>query len=156
MIFVTVGNHYQGFDRLVKKMDNIAGIIDEKVIMQIGYTKYHPVNAEFFNFKEKSSEIQSLNNEARIIVCHAGAGSIITAYTYNKPVIIVPRLKKYSEHNDDHQKEIAEALSGVNGITVIYDINDLELAIKSELSPTGGANGGIILKKQIKKYLSSI
>jgi UDP-N-acetylglucosamine:LPS N-acetylglucosamine transferase len=35
-IFVTVGMHYLGFDRLVKAMDYIAGNIDDKVIMQIG------------------------------------------------------------------------------------------------------------------------
>ena len=38
MIFVTVGMHTAGFERLVKKMDEIAGKIDEEVIMQIGGT----------------------------------------------------------------------------------------------------------------------
>ncbi|RKY56218.1 MAG: beta-1,4-galactosyltransferase, partial [Candidatus Neomarinimicrobiota bacterium] len=38
MIFVTVGSHYKGFERLVEKMDEIAGKIEEEVIMQIGYT----------------------------------------------------------------------------------------------------------------------
>ena len=31
-------------------MDEIAEKIEEKVIMQIGYTKYQPKNAEFFDF----------------------------------------------------------------------------------------------------------
>ena len=42
MIFVTVGTHDQGFKRLVKKMDEIAGQIDEEVVMQIGSTDYKP------------------------------------------------------------------------------------------------------------------
>jgi len=40
MIFVTVGTHDQGFERLVKKMDEIAGQIDEEVVIQVGYTDY--------------------------------------------------------------------------------------------------------------------
>jgi len=30
--------HKQGFERLIKKMDEIAGKIDEEIIMQIGYS----------------------------------------------------------------------------------------------------------------------
>jgi UDP-N-acetylglucosamine transferase subunit ALG13 len=47
MIFVTVGTHYQGFDRLIRKMDEIAGKIEEDVIMQIGSTQYKPINAKY-------------------------------------------------------------------------------------------------------------
>ena len=56
MIFVTTGTHSQGFDRLIQKMDEIAGKINEEVIMQIGSAKYKPKNAKFFNF------IKLLNN----------------------------------------------------------------------------------------------
>jgi hypothetical protein len=103
MIFVTVGNHYQGFDRLIRKMDEIAGHIDEKVIMQIGFSKYRPVNAEYFSFKESFEEIKRLNSEARIVISHAGVGCILTAFEQKTPLILVPRRKMYNEHCDDHQ-----------------------------------------------------
>ncbi|MDI6655433.1 MAG: beta-1,4-galactosyltransferase, partial [Candidatus Hydrothermarchaeota archaeon] len=44
MIFVTVGTHNQSFERLVKKADEIAGKIGEKVVIQTGHTKYKPKN----------------------------------------------------------------------------------------------------------------
>jgi beta-1,4-N-acetylglucosaminyltransferase len=53
MIFVTVGLHYQGFDRLIMKMDALAGMIDEEVVMQIGSTKYKPENAKYFDFVDE-------------------------------------------------------------------------------------------------------
>jgi UDP-N-acetylglucosamine transferase subunit ALG13 len=48
MIFVTVGTHPGGFDRLVQQMDKIAGLIKEKVVIQRGFTRYTPRNAEYF------------------------------------------------------------------------------------------------------------
>jgi beta-1,4-N-acetylglucosaminyltransferase len=128
MIFVTVGTHYDGFERLVKKMDEIAGKIDEKVIIQIGYTKYTPKYAEYFEFKTYQ-EIQELNKKARVVVCHGGEGSIITAIEQRTPVISVPRLSKYGEHNNNHQLEIANELEKEGKIMAIYNINDLEDAL---------------------------
>lgn len=131
LIFVTVGSHYQGFDRLVKKMDEIAGKIDEKVIMQIGNTKYKPVNAEYFEFAEYS-KIQKLNSDARIVVSHAGVGSILTALEQKTHLIIFPRLKRYSEVVDDHQLQIAKELSENPNVTVVNDVEDLENCLSSE------------------------
>lgn len=132
MIFVTVGNHNQGFDRLIKKMDEVAGVIDEQVVMQVGYTTYKPVNAEYFSFVESFEEILRLNREARVVISHAGAGSIVTALKEKTPVIVVPRLKKYNEHMNDHQLEIAKAMSENKNVITIYDINNLEDLLKTD------------------------
>jgi UDP-N-acetylglucosamine transferase subunit ALG13 len=96
VIFVTVGNHYQSFERLVRKMDEIAGRIDEKVIMQFGTTEYKPVNAKYFDFIESFEEIDRLNKEARVVVSHTGVGSILTALEQNCSF-------KKSLHNIPHQ-----------------------------------------------------
>ena len=48
MILVTVGTHVLGFDRLVKKMDEIASKIDEEVIIQIGNTVIHTKTYKIF------------------------------------------------------------------------------------------------------------
>ena len=49
MIFVTVGTHEQPFDRLLKKIDELKknGIIQEKVIMQTGFSTYEPKYCEW-------------------------------------------------------------------------------------------------------------
>jgi UDP-N-acetylglucosamine transferase subunit ALG13 len=129
MIFVTVGNHYQYFERLIRKMDEIAGQIDEEVIMQIGRTKYNPKNAEYFDFKTYP-EMEELNQKARVVVCHGGEGSIITALEQGTPVISVPRLEKYGEHSNDHQLDIVKAMAEEGKIIAVYDVDELEDASK--------------------------
>lgn len=129
MIFVTVGTHYLGFDRLIKKMDEIASQLNEDVIAQIGSTKYIPKDMTYFTFLEEENKIIELYKKARIIVSHAGAGSILTIFKYLKPIIIVPRLKKFNEHIDDHQLELAEVLKNNGKSIVIYDIKNLETAL---------------------------
>lgn len=155
MIFVTVGNHDQGFDRLIAKMDEIAGKIDEKVVMQIGYTNYKPVNAEYFSFIDSFEEILRLNRDSRVVVSHAGAGSIVTALKQKTPVIAVPRLKKYNEHMNDHQLEIAHAMSDDKNITIVYNVESLENCLKSNFHFVEDyADNKLVF--QLKKYILSL
>lgn len=154
LIFVTVGSHYQGFDRLIKKMDEIAGKIDEKVVMQIGYTKYKPVNSQYFDFAEYS-KIQKLNRDARIVVSHAGVGSILTALEQKKHLIIIPRLKKHGESIDDHQLEIAKELSVNSNVDVIYDVENLGDLLKENFFFADESNRNELVHS-LRKYISSI
>lgn len=129
MIFVTVGTHYQGFERLIKKIDEIAGKIDEEVIAQVGSTKYKPKNITYFSFIEDEEKFLDIYKKARIIITHAGIGNLFKIYSFQKPVIIVPRLKKFNEHVDDHQLEIAEVLKNEEEAVIVYDVEELEDAL---------------------------
>lgn len=151
MILVTVGNHYLGFDRLVKKMDEIAATTREKVIVQNGSTRYEPVHCEYFDFVEYR-KMQQLNREARMIVSHSGVGSILTALELNKPMILVPRLKRFNEVYDDHQLEIAEALAGYRSIRVVYDVDRLPEAVAGKFD-TEDACRSRDLVKRLNAYL---
>lgn len=131
MIFVTVGMHNVGFERLVKKMDEIAGKIDEEVIIQKGHTRYEPKKARFFNFSTQK-EFKELCQKARVVVTHC-ALSIIDSLEQGSPVIAVPRLKEYGEIIDDHQLYLAQALEQKGWIKAVYDVNDLEAALQSTL-----------------------
>ena len=128
MIFVTVGTHTDGFSRLVQAMDAIAEQGNEEVVMQIGATSYEPRAARWFRFVSQQ-EIDELCREARVIVSHAGAGSIISALQYGKPLIVMPRLHRYGEHMDDHQTELATALARTGSILVAYETKDLAGAL---------------------------
>lgn len=136
-------------------MDEIAGKTDEQVIMQIGYTTYKPVNAEYFSFLESFEEILRLNREARVVVSHAGAGSIVTALKEKTPVIVVPRLKKYDEHMNDHQLEIAKAMSENKNVTVVYDVETLDDCLKSDFNFVEEFVDDK-LATQLKKYILSL
>ncbi len=157
MIFVTVGTHSQGLDRLIKKMDEIACKIDEEVVMQIGSTKYRPKNARYFDFIEDFERIKELNRKARVVVCHGGAGTIITALDEGKPVIAVPRLKEHGEHINDHQLELVDALSNNGKILAVYDIDLLEEALSSPfVNSHKKSHGDNRLARAIRNYLDGL
>ena len=92
-------------------MDEVARKIHEPVIMQIGSASVNPVNAEWFRFAD-TNRVNELIASARVIVAHAGAGTIIGAFRYRKPLVVVPRRATHNEHIDDHQIDLAQALAG--------------------------------------------
>jgi UDP-N-acetylglucosamine transferase subunit ALG13 len=47
-----------------------------------------------------------------------------------KPLIVVPRLKKFKEHTDDHQLQIVQELERQKKIIAVYDVKNLGSAIK--------------------------
>lgn len=154
LIFVTVGKMY-GFDRLIKHMDSIARNIHEEVIMQIGETKYYPTNTEFFDYKPYD-EVRSLYENSRIVICHAGIGSILTALHCYKPIIVVPRMKKFNEHIDDHQMEIAKELVAEGLASAVYDIEDLENIIVTTSDERINFSGRNTLVSNLKKYIAGL
>lgn len=155
MILVIVGLMY-GFENLVREMDEIAGRIEEKVVMQIGKTSYEPKNAKYFSFVSKE-EIDELHKSARVVVCHAGVGSILTALEHEKPVIAVPRRKKYGESVDDHQLEIAKELDMEEKIKVIYDVRELERALMNVSDSAGvKVESGMGLAKALSEYINEL
>jgi UDP-N-acetylglucosamine transferase subunit ALG13 len=131
MIFVTVGTHEQPFDRLIKKVDELVENkkIRDKVIAQIGYCKYIPKNFDYFRFAD-FKKMEKILNSSRIVITHGGIGSIFLALRKGKKVIVVPRMRKFGEHSDDHQIQVAKELEKQGMIIATYDIEDLEEAIK--------------------------
>lgn len=129
MLFVTVGTHNQGFERLVKKVDEIAPKLDQEIIIQTGHTEYKPKNCKYKAFFTQR-EFEKMCREASVVITHGGIGSIITPLKMCKPVIVVPRLKQYNEHTDDHQLQITKELEVQKKIIAVYNIENLIVAIK--------------------------
>jgi len=149
-IFVMVGT--APFQRLVEKMDKIAKTLEEKVIMQIGRTNYRPKNTEYFDFVDYE-KIRELNKNAKVVISHAGVGSIMTALEERAPLILVPRLKKYGEHNDDHQLEIAKMLKKQGLAEVVYDVEELSYILSSFNERSLQKSQDIKNQKCLSKYL---
>lgn len=151
MIFVTIGMHPQGFERLIQKMDEIAGNTEEKVIMQIGGTKYIPRNVKYFEFVTEE-EFKELCQKARVVVTH-GAMTIIDALERGTPVVVVPRLKKYNEVIDDHQLDFTRELEKEGKVIAIYDVDELEKTLEEiGLNPVK-INRDKKLVNALKKYI---
>lgn len=128
MIFVTVGTHEQGFERLVKEIDKLKedGIIQENVIIQKGYTKYEPKFCETYDLIDYD-KLQNYLSEARIIITHGGPASFIAPLSIGKTPIVVPRQKQFDEHVNDHQVDfVKQVVSRNNSLIPVYDIKDLK------------------------------
>ncbi len=153
MILVTVGMHPMGFERLVRKMDEIAAELEDEVIMQIGGTKYAPRNAKHFNFTTEQ-EMRELCQKARIVVTHGGVGSILEAIKSEAIVIAVPRLKKLGEVIDDHQSCLVRELEKEGKLAAVYDIDMLEEALQREnVEPSKLANDRRLINA-LKDYVA--
>ena len=130
MILVMLGTQNNSFERLLKKMDELIEkkIIDEKVIVQSGYTNYESNNMRIFDLIPQE-ELERYQEQADLIITHGGVGSIVSSIKKGKKVIAVPRLRRYHEHVNDHQKQIVEAFDKKGYIIGIQRIDELRKAI---------------------------
>ncbi len=158
MIFVTVGSMFP-FDRLIKAIDEqvAAGQIVEEVVAQIGSGSYEPQSIKFERFMEKA-EFESLLGAADVVVSHAGIGSIATALNLGKPMLVLPRLKRYGEHVNDHQVATARKYQELGHVMVADEETDLPhmLTRIREFTPVPRHINVEGLVNRIGRYLSTI
>lgn len=132
MIFVTVGTHEQQFNRLIEYVDKLVQkkVVTEEVIIQTGYSTYKPNYCKwehFFSYQEMKKNV----SDARIVITHGGPSSFIMPLQIGKTPLVVPRIKEFDEHVNNHQMEFCKAVEKRMGtIIVIEDIDDLKNAIK--------------------------
>lgn len=131
MILVMLGTQNNDFHRLLDEIErNIEnGNINEEVIVQAGFTKYKSNKMKIFDLTSKKN-LEDLIKKADLIITHAGVGSIEMSLEQNKKVIAVPRLKKYKEHVNDHQKDIEGEFNKRGWIIGINDVSELGIALK--------------------------
>lgn len=132
MIYVTVGTMYLDFARLINKMDAIAERTEEQVIIQTGLGPTKPRHCEHFDFRPRAEALH-LQRNARVIVAHAGIGAVLDALSVKRPFIVVPRLNRFAEHNNDHQMDLAQAVEIRKWGRAIINIDDLDEAIATPL-----------------------
>lgn len=159
MIFVTVGQHPEGFDRLVRAADEMASLVEEPLVIQRGGTRYTPKFAQHFDFVVEA-QVQEWLSRARIVISHGGAGSILNALQVNKPLIVVPRLKRFGEVIDDHQLELAKTLFQRGKVTVVMtpSAETLRQAVEQigsvERKPVTQSSGDSGLQDALRTWLA--
>lgn len=131
MIFVTVGSA-DPFDRLIRAVDEWAGWRERRdVFAQIGKSRYVPRHIEAVPFLTPS-EFRERVRAARLLVAHAGMGSIITALETGKPIVIMPKWARLGEHRNDHQVATAKRFGQKAGVIVAWDEKDLVAKLERE------------------------
>jgi UDP-N-acetylglucosamine transferase subunit ALG13 len=138
MIFATVGTQL-AFPRLMRILDDIAGRRGLEVFAQT----CEP-DLALQHLKGKASlhpgEFAEAFQNARVIVAHAGIGTILSAKQYGKPLILFPRRASLGEHRNEHQLATVEQMRGRTGLYVAEDAGALEaLLVRDDLSPADNA-----------------
>jgi UDP-N-acetylglucosamine transferase subunit ALG13 len=71
--------------------------------------------------------------EADLLVAHAGMGSILSALTAGKPIVVLPRRGHFAETRNDHQMATAVHLQSFAGIHVAWDETEIAARIDGAL-----------------------
>ena len=126
MIFVVLGTQDKSFERLLKAIDEQIEMknIKEKVIVQAGSTKYKSKNMKILDLIP-IKDFNSYIKKSKYIISHGGVGTILDAIKMKKKVIVVPRLKEYGEHENNHQIEITDEFAKGGYIIPCKDLNNL-------------------------------
>ena len=138
MILVTVG--LQGpFDRLIRAVDEWSALRDHsEIFAQIGKGKYVPKSMRYTDFVDPS-DFKELVQKARLIVAHAGIGSIISALELGKPIVVMPRRAQFREQRNDHQVATAKYFEAQGQVIAVYEEHSLadrlDHALTLESSP---------------------
>lgn len=144
MIFATVGTQLP-FDRLLLALDTWAALKPEvPVLAQTGRSSQTYAHLTTVPHMDQSRFLASVM-EARVIVSHAGMGTILTALELGKPLILMPRRADLGEHRNDHQRDTAAEMRRLSTVTVVEDSASLCQALQAALdlaqSPLEGQGG---------------
>jgi UDP-N-acetylglucosamine transferase subunit ALG13 len=158
MIFLTVGTQFP-FDRLVEAVDNICdnSLIDEEIFAQIGDSSYKPRNFKSVNSLDKHL-FDGWMRKASGIISHAGVGTITMALDSKKPLLVMPRLKKYGEVVHDHQVAIAQKFEELGHMLVAYSEEELPGKLRELKSfvPKPRENQAKAVASRIAKFLNEL
>ena len=141
MIVYTLGTIFFPFDRATNWLQELLDkeIIVEPVLLQHGSTSAaklsHPLLTSVASLTRK--EMHESVKEASIIISHAGQGSTRMLADMETCFVLLPRLKRYGEHVDDHQLLFARTVEKF-GIHYCTEFDQLLNHVKERPSPFQG------------------
>jgi UDP-N-acetylglucosamine transferase subunit ALG13 len=138
VILVTVGSSHLPFDRLLRALDGADLGVD--LVVQHGPSAVRPAGARCLEFVP-AQELADLVREARVVVTHAGVGSILVALGNGRHPLVVPRLKVHGEAVDDHQLGSARRFARAELVTLVEDPAALPQAIAAHTVAGVAVNG---------------
>jgi UDP-N-acetylglucosamine transferase subunit ALG13 len=135
MILATVGTQLP-FDRLLLALDTWASLNPSMpVLAQTGRTLNRYAHLTQIEQMDQDRFAECVM-QARVIVAHAGMGTILTALEFGKPLILMPRRADLGEHRNDHQRDTAAEMARLSNVTVVEDSASLCAAISGGLART--------------------
>jgi len=129
VIFVSVGT--TDFDALIQAMDDLGLCLSEKIVIQIGRSKYIPQHCEHFRF---APSLAPYYERASLVVSHGGLGITTEVLERGLPLIAV----EDPNQPDRHQREILGVWEQEGHLIWCKDLQKLPQAMehaKSQLGP---------------------
>lgn len=125
MILVSVGTEQFPFNRLMQWLELLIQqeLINEDIVVQYGTCTFLPSGTTVYRLV-KEETFRSLIRKARVVIAHCGEGTVLLLDEMQQPFILVPRSVRYQEHVDDHQVELALALTEM-GVPIAWSPGDL-------------------------------
>ncbi len=126
MIFVSVGTNEARFDRLLQAVEALDA--PDGLVVQHGPSPVRPRGAtcvDYLSFEEMTDHIR----RARVLIMHAGVGSILAALGNGVRPVVVPRLKRFGEAVDDHQVAYGRRLGEEGLVQFVEDPEGLAEAV---------------------------
>jgi beta-1,4-N-acetylglucosaminyltransferase len=158
MIFLTVGTQFP-FDRLIRAIDELfdRGLVSEPVLAQIGTEAYRPRNFEAVASLDKLTFERQVQKSTAIIG-HAGTGTITMALNHGKPLLAMPRRRKYGECVNDHQVGLAERFATLGHILVAHDERELSSQMErlKSFTPAPRQTDPDVVAQRIVRFLESL
>lgn len=126
MTLVILGTQDKVFPRLLEAIEKQIelGNLKGEVVVQAGSTKFESKYMKIFDLIPMK-QFDELLSKSDLIITHGGVGTILSALRKDKKVIVVPRLAKYQEHENDHQLEIVDSFSKLGYILPCKDLKEL-------------------------------
>jgi len=153
VIFVTLGTQGFSFDRLLRGLQTLPG--GEELVVQGGASNLRPPEAVWFDFLEYAELVEHVRR-ARVVVSHAGVGTVLTAVREGKRPVVVPRLHRFGEAVDDHQLGFGRRLAEAGLVTLVEDPARLPEAIAAAPEPPHRSEAAGTLVADLRAYLEGI
>jgi UDP-N-acetylglucosamine transferase subunit ALG13 len=153
VIFVTVGTLHYPFDRLLRAIAELR--TDEEIVVQCAAPSDLPEQAHFIQ-DVPYDQLVSYMREARVVVSHAGVGSVLTALRVGRRPVVMPRLAQHGEAVDDHQLAFARRLAQLGLVTLAEDARTLAQSIDTAESTSVPALGTSALALALRRELDEL
>lgn len=141
MIVFTLGTINFPFHRSVNWLNSLleTKLINEPVVFQHGTTPVNNLNHPLVTLHKSLTryEMQDYIQKSSLVISHAGQGSTRNLAELRASFILLPRLKRYGEHIDDHQLIFARQVEQF-GIHYCKEYHQLVRCIRQRPSPYYG------------------
>jgi UDP-N-acetylglucosamine transferase subunit ALG13 len=93
---------------------------------------------------------------ARVLVAHAGMGTILTAAELGKPLVVMPRRAGLGEHRNDHQLATVAEMRHLPNLVVAEEEDALAAALDLALKTDAAAHPGAITARASDELIAAV